>query len=77
MCVFMCVSERKCYTCNVCFRSLDTVSAMFSLSGLSVALVFALVPSSSEALKDGECEGEFMWKMIRGCELASWLALNC
>ncbi|KAG7318972.1 hypothetical protein KOW79_017446 [Hemibagrus wyckioides] len=29
---------------------------MFSLSGLSVALVFALVPSSSEALKDGECE---------------------
>ncbi|KAM9443754.1 mesencephalic astrocyte-derived neurotrophic factor [Clarias gariepinus] len=29
---------------------------MLSLSGLSVALVFALVPSSSEALKDGECE---------------------
>lgn len=38
---------------------------MFSLSGLSVALVFALVPSSSEALKEGECEGEFMWKMMR------------
>ncbi|KAF5889898.1 mesencephalic astrocyte-derived neurotrophic factor, partial [Clarias magur] len=29
---------------------------MLCLSGLSVALVFALVPSSSEALKDGECE---------------------
>ncbi|KAI5607539.1 mesencephalic astrocyte-derived neurotrophic factor precursor, partial [Silurus asotus] len=32
------------------------ISAMLSLSGLSVALVFALVPSSSEALKDGDCE---------------------
>lgn len=39
---------------------------MYSLSGLSLALVFALVPSSSEGLKEGECEGEFMWKMMRG-----------
>jgi len=29
---------------------------MLSLGGLSVALALALVPSSSEALKDGECE---------------------
>lgn len=39
---------------------------MFSLSGLSVALVFALVPSGSEALKEGDCEGEFMWNMMPG-----------
>lgn len=30
---------------------------MLRLSGLSVALVLALVPGPAEALKEGECEG--------------------
>lgn len=30
---------------------------MLCLSGLSVALALALVPGSSEALREGECEG--------------------
>lgn len=33
---------------------------MLYLSGLSVALALALVPGFNDALKDGDCEGEFV-----------------
>ena len=32
---------------------------MLTLGGLSVALALVLVPGSTEALKEGECEGRF------------------
>ena len=44
-----------------CVLCLNLFTAeMLYLSGLSVALALALVPSSSEALKEGGCEGEFI-----------------
>lgn len=40
------------------------VLMMLYLSSLYVAVTLALVPSSIDALKDGDCEGECMYKYL-------------